>query len=569
MYREVQVIDRIRPFIWLTCASGENPKTLCDDTPGTCPYECTDGSSDVITHRAGEAFVDPGAHCEDLCSNTTIEMAWDREFNDKRLGCYTRTYTCKDRYDVTNGNYYSPGPNVDSTTRKFCVIDETAPIIKLVGPVTQIIEATRDSEYEDDGATCHDYVDGVLNHAVEVSGDNVNLRVPGTYYINYDCTDLSGREAATKTRTVIVEDTRCPTIHVLGIETNFIESGFPWMDAGFQATDDLDGLLPDGPHDDARRTSGTVTFHYKWSDGDTVTSTAYFYNRRSCSDILAASTRAGDAAKTGEYFITTYNSNREVFERIVVWCDMTDYGNAHTFFFYDATSQTVQPDPTASCAFFGLIPWNQATFESNNPATKVDALQRFGQKWGTDLLAQTGTMPSYRQLCVTNDTLEATHNITWTEFLDGGNSSIAVNGWSTGDAIAHQAAATGAFNFKNVHESKEGVAAGARNHANTYSERGAEAGRYIINYHARDFGTWNTAGTDATFNTECQTMSRTVIVKDNIFDFDASKSWNKNYKWQAEVGNNVNGWAMGSIAFAVTGMALLAFRQKRTVIVDV
>merc|ERR1711881_410605 len=444
-----------------------------------------------------------------------------------------------------------------------------APIITLVGPATQTIQATRDSEHEDDGATCHDYVDGVLNHAVEVSGDNVNLRVPGSYTIRYDCTDLSGRAASPVSRTVIVEDTGCPTIHVLGIETNFIESGFPWVDAGFQATDDLDGLLPDGPQTDARA-SPPIPFHYKWSDGDTVTSTAYFYNRRSCSDILAASKRSSDEAKTGEYFITTYNPVRKGFERIVVWCDMSSNGDAHTFFFYESAAVT-QPEPIESCKFFGLEPWNRNEFCVNNEdctsGAGAAAYGRFEQKWGKELLMQSAgsPAPSFRILCVTRDTLEATHTITHEEFLDGGNSSIAVNGTFPGAEHAHQAESSGGTNFKFVHPRNEGDA--GRNHANTYSERGAEAGRYIINYHARDFGTWNTAGLK--YNTECETKSRTVIVKDNIFDFDATKSWNKNYKWQAEVGNNVNGWAMGSIAFAVTGMALLAFRQKRTVIVDV
>lgn len=104
---------------------------------------------------------------------------------------------------------------------------------------------------------------------------------------------------------------------------------------------------------------------------------------------------------------------------------------------------------------------------------------------------------------------------------------------------------------------------GTRIHASEISQRGAEAGRYVIHYHARDFGAGQASGQ---YNTECVPMTRTVIVKDNIFDVT------KNYKnWQAEVGtNNMNGWTMGSIAVAVAGVALLAFRQKRAVVtVDV
>merc|ERR1719421_592064 len=125
---------------------------------------------------------------------------------------------------------------------------------KNCGPNT--FEATRDSEYTDTGATCQDFVDGELSHAVEVSGEVVNMRIPGTYQINYDCQDLS----------------RNPAITLLGAETNYVESGFPYVDAGATATDSLDGDIT----------------QYIWTDGNTVTTQNAFYNQRSCGGIAFA-----------------------------------------------------------------------------------------------------------------------------------------------------------------------------------------------------------------------------------------------------------------------------------------
>merc|ERR1712070_863460 len=91
-------------------------------------------------------------------------------------------------------------------------VDEEKPMITMAGKGSQTIEATRDTEYYDAGATCDDFVDGILNHRVKVSGDIVDLTVVGTYKINYNCEDLSGNVAEDKIRTVNVVDTLPPVI---------------------------------------------------------------------------------------------------------------------------------------------------------------------------------------------------------------------------------------------------------------------------------------------------------------------------------------------------------------------
>merc|ERR1719390_524922 len=104
------------------------------------------------------------------------------------------------------------------------------------------LEATNAQEYTDYGATCSDFVDGPLSHAVEVSGEVVNMRIPGQYKIRYDCQDLSGNEADPQVRTVTIEDTTCPTVTTNGTDQVYVEAGFHYTDThGATATDTLDG----------------------------------------------------------------------------------------------------------------------------------------------------------------------------------------------------------------------------------------------------------------------------------------------------------------------------------------
>merc|ERR1711981_1240058 len=105
------------------------------------------------------------------------------------------------------------------------------------------LEASKNAEYTDAGATCSDWADGQIDHQVVVHGDVVNARVPGDYIIKYDCTDSSGNQADTMRRTVTIVDTECPYLRLLGGDTITIEAGFPYKDSNATATDTLDGDL--------------------------------------------------------------------------------------------------------------------------------------------------------------------------------------------------------------------------------------------------------------------------------------------------------------------------------------
>merc|ERR1712137_1228658 len=110
------------------------------------------------------------------------------------------------------------------------------------------VEASRDNNYVDAGATCSDMVDGNISQDVEVSGDVVNMAAVGTYMINYNCEDSAGQTAVQATRTVVVQDNTCPTCTIpggIGQETITVEASFPYSEEPSTCTDTLDGAMPD------------------------------------------------------------------------------------------------------------------------------------------------------------------------------------------------------------------------------------------------------------------------------------------------------------------------------------
>lgn len=80
-------------------------------------------------------------------------------------------------------------------------VDQDAPVITLIGEAEISIEIG--SEYEDQGATAEDNVDGTVTDQIEVTGE-VNPLGPGVYTIAYNVTDAAGNEAAEVIRTVTV-----------------------------------------------------------------------------------------------------------------------------------------------------------------------------------------------------------------------------------------------------------------------------------------------------------------------------------------------------------------------------
>lgn len=274
----------------------------------------------TFVHHAGDAFQDPGVTASDTCDKTNLPISMDWEggvaLNIQVPATYKRQYSTTDASGNTN-----------SVIRTFHVEDHTAPLLEVTNGYNLTLEASATKKYVDAGATCSDYVDGELTtttvidtvdgghvYALQVSDTYVDLRVPGTYTITYNCRDKAGNTASTLYRTIVVQDTTCPRITLTadehadadGVVT--IEAGFPYTDAGASATDDLDGDI-----------SSAIT-----KDGDTVDTERSFYSRRSCKDIKDFY----PAANTGNYYITTGTATT-TFQRVQVWCDMSGAGNTY------------------------------------------------------------------------------------------------------------------------------------------------------------------------------------------------------------------------------------------------
>merc|ERR1711865_595186 len=455
----------------------------------------------ALVHYSEDNFHEPGVVYGDSCDKSLKNHSarWNKKFNDRKLGTYVRTYSVKDA-----------SGNKKATTRKYTIVDNKIPILKIVGKSVQTFEATRDAEYSDRGANCQDYVDGILNHAVEITGDTVNFRIPATYTVKYNCQDLSGNAATEVTRKVVVRDTTCPTVKLLGKNMNYIEAGFPYVDAGATATDSLDGDI----------TKKVFT------DGDTVNTAQAFYSRRSCKDIKGEYA----AAKTGEYYITT--SVKGAFKRVLVWCDMK---NSKTYFQCTNCKRVKKAyaKDQGSCASKGL---KMAKFTKKEKAV---ALAKFGK-----LYFSTASTDDY--LCSTS--------------VMGG--------------------------VKNAQQSR-------KTYANKITR--SEAGKYVIFFHV----------TDKAMNAECTTYKRTVVVKDtlppvitlhlnkklihqsaarqtglggeknpagtkaNPFISDWRNTKRVKNSFMAESATSVNGWVIGAIASAVTGVALLGFSASKTTQVSV
>jgi len=339
----------------------------------------------VCAHSAGASFYDAGIEVMDTCddildkrtdfsgrqgiyagvtcptgTNIAVTDCWGgKPFNDRQVGKYVRTYSIKDQSE-----------NVATIYRTFHNVDMTAPVIKLFGKSLETFEASRDVEYTDQGAKCIDYVDGDISHNVEVSGEIVNMKVPGTYHLRYDCQDNNGNMAIHKLRDIVIEDTECPYVSLIGKSQVFVEAGFPYSDAGATATDTLDG--------DISARVRTV--------GDTVDTAEAFYYAKSCAEIKKVAAKPPRDVKQGghiihastvkvtdgQYYITTTTtvSGTKKTEAVVATCN---FATGTTFFPLNAqraaqNNKVVHLNPEdkyvaryPTCEEYGFVPFKNPT----------------------------------------------------------------------------------------------------------------------------------------------------------------------------------------------------------------
>jgi len=412
-----------------------------------------------VNHNAGseagaeatvdDLGIDAGVSTDDLCDDVIddrVTTSWGpKPWNVRSLGKYIRTYTVTDKR-----------LNSATVTRTFNVVDTQEPEIIVQGADYETYEASRDVEYTDKGAKCKDFVDGDRSHAVEVSGEVVNMRMPGTYALRYDCSDLTGNQAEPKYRHVTIEDTHCPEVTLIGAAINYVEAGFPYVDLGASATDTLDGDLT----------------QYIWTEGNTVTTSQAFYSRRSCEEIKQNLLSEGQAAENGEYFITAILTDEHSqglsllgaaessrFHRVLVHCWMA-------------------PEPAVTFKVFEL---RDCEHVHHSLSTECH-LQKDCPRIGMVKLEPTVELKTYiaevKPHVMTVD--DGWGDKTDTTYLCGEDGSAAKDGqWA-------------------------GYTADEVKHAKYIST--AEQGKYVIQFHVSD-----KAG-----NKECEKTKRTVIVKDTL-----------------------------------------------------
>jgi parallel beta-helix repeat protein len=142
-----------------------------------------------------------------------------------KVGTYVLTYTVTDL-----------SGNTATVIRVVIVEDRIAPVLELTGKDTVYHEVN--TPYIDAGVT---YTDNYCTNA-EMAGNlwmthNVDETRPGTYTVVYNLTDCNGNEAVPVTRTVIVQDTKAPSVSLNGDSLIVLDVFDTYKDAGITAAD--------------------------------------------------------------------------------------------------------------------------------------------------------------------------------------------------------------------------------------------------------------------------------------------------------------------------------------------
>lgn len=200
--RTVHVIDTTKPVITL---SGGN-----------------------MSIHTGDTFTDPGSSATDNLDGTVSVVVTGGPVVTTVPATFTLHYNAVD----------SQGNNAVELTRTVTVVDESVPVITLIGSGS--VDVPVFSTYTDAGATATDDVDGDLTSSIIVGGDTVNTSVLGNYIITYSVSDSSSNAAVQITRTVHVIDTIAPVITLNGDNPMHLKKGDAYVEPGATATDNYD-----------------------------------------------------------------------------------------------------------------------------------------------------------------------------------------------------------------------------------------------------------------------------------------------------------------------------------------
>jgi hypothetical protein len=187
--------------------------------------------SDPMSVEGGSTFSDPSATASDsfegdLSAGIVISGSVDSAV----LGSYTLTYNVSD----------STGNAATAVTRRVNVVDQTAPVITLIG--ANPLEVALDGTFSDPGASASDAVDGDLSTRITVAG-TVDTSTLGSYTLTYSVSDAEGNAATPVQRSVLVTDQIAPVITLIGANPQVVEAGSTYGDPGASASDNVDGDL--------------------------------------------------------------------------------------------------------------------------------------------------------------------------------------------------------------------------------------------------------------------------------------------------------------------------------------
>lgn len=179
--------------------------------------------------EAGTPYVEPGFTAVDnLDRDITARVVVSGSVDHTFVG----TYAVK--YNVTD----SQGIPALEKARVVNVVDTTPPVIILLGDNPLRLEVG--TPYLEPGYIATDICDGDMTGDVVVKG-SVNHNVVGSYALQYNVSDWSGNPAEEKTRTVEVAEMTPPVISLLGDNPITLEVGTPYVEPGYEATDNYDG----------------------------------------------------------------------------------------------------------------------------------------------------------------------------------------------------------------------------------------------------------------------------------------------------------------------------------------
>ena len=193
-------------------------------------------------------YEEMGAHASIFGFDLSDDIKIDGEVKDGVIGDYIITYS----YTF----FFFPFQE----ERMVHLKDMDKPTIELKGESVSYICPS--SKYKEDGYTAYDEVDGDLTDKVETIYDDS--------LVSYKVVDSSGNETIVK-REIKKEDSKKPTISLVGSSTVYVKQNDVYSDLGYSASDDCDGNITNRVKVEGNvdtKNLGTYTLVYSVTDSN-------------------------------------------------------------------------------------------------------------------------------------------------------------------------------------------------------------------------------------------------------------------------------------------------------------